>query len=149
MSILKEISESHDTIKAFALNLFLLPFWYVAIYLFNNEFYVKADTLILISMCIVISIVSSLITSLLYDAINSALDSTPNAFFDSMAISTIILSMWLSILIVFFYSLGFLYEIYIYFYWFLVIYTSPILLIFLIYLISPPTKEKQKNKKKE
>lgn len=38
MSFIKELEETHDSIKTIALNLLLIPFWYVSIFIFNNEF---------------------------------------------------------------------------------------------------------------
>lgn len=64
MSLIKEVNESNQIIRAKAVNLLLLPFWYVAIYLFNNSFYSKSDIIITASMCIVLSLVSSFLLSL-------------------------------------------------------------------------------------
>jgi hypothetical protein len=135
MSIIDDINKAHFGIKAIALNLILLPFWYVAIYLFNNDFYIKGDYIIIIAMCIALSMISSFFTSILYDKITSSLNKTKYNIINLMGITIMILTIWLSILIVFFYSIGFLFNIYIYFYWFLVIYSAPIILFNLFYLL--------------
>ncbi len=135
MSILKEINESHDFVKAKATNLFLIPFWYVSIYLFNNEFYTKADSLIIISMCITITLTSSFCLTLIFDGIRTLNNGKKYDFFNNTVLSVTLLTSWLSFLIVLFYSLGFIFNIYIYFYWFLVIYSSPIFLIWVLNLI--------------
>ncbi len=130
MSILKELNESHASLKAIALNLFIIPFWYVAIFLFNNEFYKSSDSIIITTMCIVISLVSSVFFSIFL--IKIEVNTSDNIFFEKMMVSTAMLIAWLSVLIFVFYSLGFLFGIYLYFYWFLVIYFFPLILFYLL-----------------
>ena len=79
MSILKELNESHASLKAIALNLFIIPFWYVAIFLFNNEFYKSSDSIIITTMCIVISLVSSVFFSIFL--IKIEVNTSDNIFF--------------------------------------------------------------------
>ena len=130
MSILKELNESHASLKAIALNLFIIPFWYVAIFLFNNEFYKSSDSIIITTMCIVISLVSSVFFSIFL--IKIEVNTSDNIFFEKMMVSTAMLIAWLSVLIFVFYSLGFLFGIYLYFYWVLVIYFFPLILFYLL-----------------
>ena len=130
MSILKELNESHASLKAIALNLFIIPFWYVAIFLFNNEFYKSSDSIIITTMCIVISLVSSVFFSIFL--IKIEVNTSDNIFFEKMMVSTAMLIAGLSVLIFVFYSLGFLFGIYLYFYWFLVIYFFPLILFYLL-----------------
>ena len=130
MSILKELNESHASLKAIALNLFIIPFWYVAIFLFNNEFYKSSDSIIITTMCIVISLVSSVFFFIFL--IKIEVNTSDNIFFEKMMVSTAMLIAWLSVLIFVFYSLGFLFGIYLYFYWFLVIYFFPLILFYLL-----------------
>ena len=130
MSILKELNESHASLKAIALNLFIIPFWYVAIFLFNNEFYKSSDSIIITTMCIMISLVSSVFFSIFL--IKIEVNTSDNIFFEKMMVSTAMLIAWLSVLIFVFYSLGFLFGIYLYFYWFLVIYFFPLILFYLL-----------------
>lgn len=134
MSIIKEINESHDFIQAKATNLFILPFWYVAIYLFNNEFYVKADSLIIVSMCIAFTLISTFSTTFLFIRINSKKDEYSD-FFSNTVVSVAFIMAWLAFLIILFYTLGYLFNIYIYFFWFLVIYSSPIALLYILYIL--------------
>lgn len=131
MSLIKELEESHDSIKALALNLLLIPFWYVAIFIFNNEFYVSSDIIIKLAMCIVISISSSVLFTIFLYKIDAE-KKVNKTFFQNMIISVSMLAMWLSALIFATYSLGFLFNIYIYFYSFLVIYFSPIIFLNLL-----------------
>jgi len=140
MSILNEIKDLHDSLKAIALNTFLLPFWYASIYLFNHEFYKSADTIIILVMCVIISLVSSglfaLISFMAFESLKKVnKDPQPDDdknLFSIMLTCVVLLCAWLSILMFIIYSLGFLFKIYIYFYYFLVIYFSP--LIFILFL---------------
>lgn len=127
MSLFKEITESHDTVKAIAIILFLIPFWYVAIFLFNNEFYKSSDNLIILAMCIVISMISAVLFSFFVHNIYEAKNEN-KTIVEHMGVCVAVLIIWLSILIFSFYSLGFLLNVYIYFYWFLVIYFAPLIL---------------------
>lgn len=127
MSLFKEITESHDAVKAIAVILFLIPFWYVAIFIFNNEFYKSSDNLIILAMCIVISLISAILFTFYMQNIYEAKNKN-KTILEHMSVSVAILIIWLSILIFSFYSLGFLLNIYIYFYWFLVIYFAPLIL---------------------
>ena len=128
MSLYKEITESHDTVKAIAVILFLIPFWYVAIFIFNNEFYKSSDNLIIFAMCIVISLISAALFTFFLQNITESKNGT-KTILEYMGVSVAILIIWLSILIFSFYSLGFLFNINIYFYWFLVIYFAPLILL--------------------
>lgn len=126
MALLKELDESHESIKAVALNLFLIPFWYVSIFIFNNEFYKSSDSIIIFTMCIVISLISSFLFHVFLSKLKEP-DNREKPFFETMLSSVALLTIWLSALIFVVYSLGFLFKIFIYFYWFLVIYFTPII----------------------
>jgi len=142
MSILKEINDLHDSLKAFTINIFLIPFWYVALFLFNNEFYSSSDNLIILAMTIVISLTSSGVTTFLLHIIQKSEGET-GVFIDQMMISVTALCIWLSLLIFIVYSLGFLFDIYIYFYYFLILYYTPMVLLYIRKLFK---KNKKKNK---
>ena len=131
MAILKELQESHESIKAIALVLLLIPFWYVSIFMFNNEFYKAADSIITVSMCIVISLISSFLFQMFLSKIKEP-NNKQKTFFDNMLVSVALLIIWLSALIFIIYSLGFLFKTYIYFYWFLVIYFAPIIILIIL-----------------
>lgn len=140
MSFLKELNDSHITLKAFALNVFLIPFWYVSIYLFNNEFFMKNDIVIILAMCITISLISCGTLSFIFRI--SENNKNNNLIFEEMGMSIMILCIWLSILIFSIYSIGFLFNIYIYFYWFLVIYFIPIIVFLFVNIISNNSEKK-------
>ena len=139
MSYLKDISESHDAIKAIAVTMILVPFWYVSIYLFNHEFYNEADMGAVIIFCSTISTVSSFIYAIIFNYVLS--DGEDNGVLHDMIASVAILSSWLSLLIFVFYSLGFLFNIYIYFYYYIIIYLAPLPILFLIGLLRPKVKK--------
>lgn len=128
MSFISELNESHDSVKGLALNLLLIPFWYVAIFIFNNEFYKSADITLIFAMCIVISFTSSVLFTIFLDNIYTEVKEE-KTFFENMVISIAMLIIWISALIFIVYSLGFLFKIYIYFYWFIVIYFMPIIIL--------------------
>lgn len=132
MISLKEISEAHDTIKGLATNIFLIPFWYVAIFLFNKEFYISADSIIIFAMCIVLSFISSFLLVFMMLQINKRRE---YSLFDDLIPSVVVSITWLSILIFIIYTLGFIFNIYIYFYWFLVIYFSPIFFFIVLFYL--------------
>jgi hypothetical protein len=138
MSLLKEIFEAGEFIKAKATILFLIPFWYVSIYLFNYQFYHREDTIIIVTMCIVISIVSSFsLAACLIFLFNPK--QVKNTYLNAMSASVIILCLWLSLLIFIVYSSGFLFNQFIFFYLFIIIYFFPILVAGLVILLFPKT----------
>jgi len=139
MSYIKDLSESHDTIKAISLNLILIPFWYVSIFMFNKEFYKTSDTIIIISFCIVLSFLSSMLLAFFWNIIDIR-NKVKVDFFSNMNTSIGVLTIWLSTLIFTTYSCGFLFKQYIYFYWFVVIYFSPIILIYILGFLFPDKK---------
>lgn len=143
MSLLKELNESHETLKAIAISSFLIPFWYVAIFLFNNEFYNSSDNIIIFSMCFVITFCSSVGFTFFIGELKFE-NQTYKTFFNQMIISVAMLIGWLSTLIFVIYSLGFLFNIYIYFYWFIVIYFLPLFILYLLLKIFGIDKNEKK-----
>jgi hypothetical protein len=143
MSIIKEVNESNQIIKAKAVNILLLPFWYVSIFLFNNSFYSKADIIINLAMCIVLSLVSSFLLSVGLSQYIQPNKNENNLYLNAISISVAFLCVWLSLLIFIVYSFEFLFNQFIYFYWFIVIYFIPIFILVLFALI------KEKNTKSE
>ena len=142
MSILKEINDLNNSLKALAINVFLIPFWYVAIFLFNNEFYTSSDNLIILSMTIVISLSSSGFLTFLLHLLNFA-EVNSERFLNETMVSVLLLTTWISLLIFIIYSLGFLFNIYIYFYYFLLIYFSPLAIILILKIFSNKKDDKK------
>ena len=139
MSIVTDIKDLHNSLKAYAMNLFLIPFWYIAIYLFNNDFYKSADNIIIWIMCIVISSSSSLGFAAILSCFNDDKNRSPaNDYLDmlkDMTNSVWILCIWLCLLTFITYSIRFLYNKSIYFYYFIVIYYTPIVLVLILSII--------------
>ena len=135
MSLFKEIHESHEIIKAKAVNLLIIPFWYVALFLFNNEFYKAENYFIIVPMCIVLSLPATFLMAIV---VAVGLDyQTKNvdeeiSYLDCSTASVSILTAWLALLIFIVYSCGFLFGQFIFFYWFLVIFYAPVVMLFLI-----------------
>lgn len=148
MSIFKEINDSEEEIKLIAIPLFLVPFWVVVIFLFNNEFYRASDSIIIITMSIVISMVSAFwffsIMFLIY-----RMNKQKSELLQTMGFSVILLIVWTSILTVILYSIGFLYNIYFYFFYVLVIFCIPILIVNLRYIYIKKFKLKKKSLQKK
>jgi hypothetical protein len=136
MSYIKDLSESHDSVKAISLNLILIPFWYVAIFMFNKEFYKTYDSIIVTSFCLVLSFLSSMLLAFFWNTIDIR-NKAKVDFFSNMNLSVGLLTIWLSILIFISYSFGFLFKQYIYFYWFIVIYFAPIILLYILQFLFP------------
>lgn len=142
MSILKEINESHISLQAIALSLFLVPFWYISIYLFGKGFYKSADNIVVLAMCIVISLTSSVLFYLLCDK-RGGLENTENPLINNMAVSVILLSFWITLLIFIAYSLNFFFKRQFYFYWYVMIYYLPILILNFLSMISEDDEKPQ------
>lgn len=130
MSIIKEINDLPDSLKAVGLSLLLMPFWYVSIYLFNNEFYLQADQFIILSFCFIFSVLPSL--TIVYSMIKPV-DIKMSSL---MAGTVTIIAIWLSLLIFIVYSIGFLCDKHISFYYFLIIFFVPIIVISIIELFN-------------
>ena len=139
MSYIKDLSESHDSMKSIALNLIIIPFWYVAIFLFNKDFYRNSDIILVTIFSIVISFLSSMLLTLFINKIDVK-NSTPVNMFENMITSIGVLTIWLSFLIFTTYSCYFLFNQEIYFYWFIVIYFTPIILIYILEFLFPDKK---------
>ena len=169
MSIINEINNLHITLKALLLNLFLMPFWYIAIYLFNDDFYHNADIIIIVVFSLVLSVISSMSVAYLFE-LSGDLDIEKSKvtddsksltkkeikkrktldnkmLFDDTLRSVFVLSVLMSIMIFVFYSLKYYCDFLIDFYYFIVINFSIILLV-LIIILTQKWRRKRKQKKK-
>ena len=144
MSILKELQESHDAIKAISLSAFLIPFWYVAIYLFGNNLFLLSGNIVVLAFCIILSVVSASLSSW-FCAQTILLDEKVSNLTNNMIVSVVILSLWLALLIFITYSLEFLFKKISYLYWFIIIYFAPILILNFLALVSKNRTAKIKN----
>ncbi|TDD99956.1 hypothetical protein [Flavobacterium sandaracinum] len=126
MSILKELNESHISIKGLSISLFLVPFWYISIYLFGNDFYKLAGNIVVLAFCIIVSVTSSVLSLMFCDKVNR-LARVETSLINNMSVSVILLTFWISFLIFITYSIEFLFNKLTYLYVFIVIYYTPIL----------------------
>ena len=141
MAIIEEINKSHISIRAMSISLFLVPFWYLSVFLFGNDFYKSADNFVVLAFCLVISFSSSVIFYLFTEK-TGGLENTKEPMLNCMSFSVIILSIWLLLLIFTTYSFDFLFNQKIYFYWFVVIYYIPLLFLNLLVLVFGVDKTK-------
>jgi hypothetical protein len=141
MAIIEEINKSHISIRAMSISLFLVPFWYLSVFLFGNEFYKSADNFVVLAFCLVVSISSSVFFYLFTEK-TGGLENTKEPMLNCMSFSVAILSIWLLLLIFITYSFDFLFKQKIYFYWFVVIYYIPFLVLNLLVLVFGVDKTK-------
>jgi hypothetical protein len=129
MSIFKEISESHSFVKVLAISLILAPFWYLALYLFNYDFFKTEDIILKTVFCTSISVASSLALGNLSARYNRyAKDKKEIAFEVFVLVAIYINCIYLSLMLFVGYSIQYFTEYSIIFYWFLFIYLLPIIL---------------------
>lgn len=129
MTLFKEISETHHILKACAITLFLVPFWYLSIFLFNNQFYYDTDLIIKIVVCITLSLSSSFA---FYIFVYTLSDKNPKNIPYEIAISTMFLIVWKCVLMFAAYSFCFFSGNQLYYYWYIVIYFVPIIIFSII-----------------
>ena len=134
MAIIEEINKSHISIRAISISSLLVPSWYLSVFLFGNDFYKSADNFVIISFCLVVSISSSVIFYQIKEK-TGGLENTNEPMLNCMSFSVAILCIWLLLLIFITYSFDFFFNQKIYFYWFVVIYYSPFLILNLLLLV--------------
>lgn len=146
MSIIQEINNSHISIKTISLSSFLLPFWYLSVFLFGNDFFKSADNFVILAFCLVIIFSSSVLFYIFIDKVNTD-DQSKDRMINNMSVGVMLLSIWILILIFIIYSVKFFFEKEIYFYFFCVIYYIPIIILNLLSMVFDVKKnEVSKNK---
>ena len=119
MSIFSEIKDSHHLIVTIAISQFLAPFWYIAIFLFNRDFYDNSDSIIIIVFCSVLSMLpTTMVTILNADKTKPA----PATIQIETGKNVTVLILWLSLLIFICYNIQFFCNREIEFYYFLLIF---------------------------
>lgn len=148
MSVIEEINNLSIPLKIIAVNIFLIPFWYVAIYLFNFDFYSSADSVIIFAMCIVLSCTSTIPLSLMiykaYEEVKQHKE-TVEYFFEMKLNAVVSLCIWLSLLIFVTYSLKFLFNFTFHFYYFIVLYFFPLFFFSFLYAVEKFFKRRSRN----
>ncbi|KAA2218277.1 hypothetical protein [Maribacter flavus] len=77
------IGEIPKYLKNMLLNVLLMPFWYISIYLFAPEIYATQDVLLLLSICVSLTMISSIIAAILTNY-NSDKKEPPMSPFDTI-----------------------------------------------------------------
>ncbi len=150
MSLIEDLDKLHISLKIIAVSFFLIPFWDVAIFLFNNDFYRTSDIIIITAMCLILSITStSLLSVMFYKAAQEKKTHTddPSYYMATMTQAVVVLIIWISILIFGTYTMRFIFNISIQFYYFIVLYYAPLLLLSGLYFIEKKRKKKKKQLK--
>lgn len=136
MSIIKDLSETHDSLKALSLSLIIAPLWYLVIFLICKDFYNESDLIIKVVLSGTLSMISCFLISFSIHLINEIKDkNTQHDIIGSMGVSIVLLFLWKSFLIFLTYTTIFFFNKYLYFYWYCVIFFIPIIFIFVLSLI--------------
>ena len=129
MSIIKDVNEAHDSLKALSLSLLLAPFWYFSLFLFTSNFYIESDLILKIVFCLIASLLSAYLTSL---AIGNQINEKKNDVMKSMILAVFFLILWKSLLMFIVYSVFFFLKKEIYYYWYTIIFFLPIIVLFVL-----------------
>ena len=65
MSLIKDVSEAHHSLKALLIWLLVAPFWYVAFYLFKDNFLNSNSTLTVVVFVICFTLLGNVLTELI------------------------------------------------------------------------------------
>jgi hypothetical protein len=128
MALVEEINKSHVAVRAFAITLFLSPFWYLSTFLFANNFYKSADNLVVFSFCIILSLSSSIVFYIFVDK-TTELKKTAEPLLNGMTASVFVIAIWLLLLMFLNFTSKFIFGKELHFYWFVVIYFTPIIIL--------------------
>lgn len=60
-----DLNTAPDSLKSVLINLFLLPFWFISIFLFNGDFYNSADFILAMAFSLCLTIASSMAFAIL------------------------------------------------------------------------------------
>lgn len=121
-----------EKLKSFLINLMLIPFWYIAIYLFHPIFYTNSDLIIIFFMCVGLTIVSSILFAFIHSSIDDEVDVIDT---EEILTSTVLRILLLSLLIFGNYMFYIFFGIRLLFYGLLLIYYGFYILALLIILL--------------
>lgn len=142
MSLLKDIAESNDDLKAIFILLLIMPFWHLTFFLFNNSFFSNNTLITLITFYFCLTFLSSLIMLWGFSFFNIEVEETDYTVTFS-AISLIIQVIWISLLILINYLCSIFFNSFLKLFWFIIIYFIPIILFPLFMLITNKKRLKQ------
>jgi hypothetical protein len=87
-------------LKNMFINIILIPFWYISIYLFENELYVSGDTALTLSVCVTLTFTISALFALIFSINNkNEPPQTPISSVGNMTTSAFVQSVIMSVLI--------------------------------------------------
>ena len=56
-----DLNNAPEALKSSLVNLVVLPFWYIAIYLFNPDFFIKNDFSLILAFCFCFTVIGSIL----------------------------------------------------------------------------------------
>lgn len=140
MSYIKDLQESHDSLKGLALSLLLIPFWMVTMFFLNNAFYNKTDFTVLCMISGVLSFFSTTLTTLIVGMITESKNGKAQELLDSFLAAVLMLIPWKCLLLFIVYSIKYLFDIHLALYYYIIIYLTPIIVVFILCLFSDNKK---------
>lgn len=93
-------------VKNLLVNILLLPFWYLAIYIFHPNLYQSNDFFIILSVCICLILISSLVTSIVFVNINKGKNHILNS---TIVYSSVVFQIFILSVLIF---LSYLFKVY-------------------------------------
>ncbi|SFD43334.1 hypothetical protein SAMN04487987_1175 [Algibacter pectinivorans] len=138
MSLFKDIQESHDSIKALGISLLLAPFWYLSIYLFHPEWYLKTDIIIKIILSCLLPILSVIFSSIY---LSDTIEGNTFGLIENTVAILYFLMMWKAILMFCVYTFCFFTDNELYYYGYIMIYFTPIIILLIIHFYKIAVKK--------
>lgn len=131
MSIVKDLSESHNLLKCISISIFPSVLWYISIKLLHPSLYNDSDLIFKVCLCTVISLCSVLPIALL---INNTTNKANRNIVEHTIITSILYFIYKSIYLFITYSLLYITSNSIVFYWYILL--SYLILILILGIIS-------------
>jgi hypothetical protein len=130
MVSIKDITEFGKYTKLLLNWSILAPFWYIGLLLFHNSFFINNSIITIILFSVVFSVINNMIIDVSYDLVYRLKD--PNRLKNKpvLLVSLVYNSLWLSFIIVCFYTLRFFFKVRLHFFYFIVINYIPLILLF-------------------
>jgi hypothetical protein len=102
---MEKIIEFSDLIKTRISVVLLMPFWYLSLYLFNNDFYISSDLILKTVVCLCLSLPAELSITINLTKVFMNKGYKESDLKDLSDLSVAVLTKWLSVLIFFSYIL--------------------------------------------
>ena len=137
-----DFTEFLKHLKNLLIHILIFPYWYISIYVFHDDFYKSADSILLVALSTCLTITSGLIASLASPGDKFILD------LNVVRSSTAIQIGWFSLLLIVSYVSKIEYNIVFKFHGFVIAYFSPLLIGFLFIALTDKEKDKSKEEHK-